>query len=76
VNNRQYGDSRIRVPHKESYERDLIRVRGGLHDYFVIGEIDIDKLRKFQSYQISPDKDFKPVPTGFKMSDDRKKWKN
>ena len=39
-------------------------------------EINIEKLREFQSYNISPNKDFKPVPTGFKMLKERKKWNN
>jgi len=29
VNNRQYGDSRVRVPAKEHYLRDLCRLKGG-----------------------------------------------
>ena len=64
-NDRKYGDSRIRLPHKDSWMRDLIRVKGGLEDYFVVGEIDISALRKFQSSHRSPGKPFKPVPDGF-----------
>lgn len=30
VNNREYGDSRIRVPYKEAWRRDSVRVKGGL----------------------------------------------
>jgi hypothetical protein len=37
-----------------------------------VGEIDIKSLRKFQSHNISPNKPFKPVPTGFVMLENRK----
>ncbi|WP_163467459.1 reverse transcriptase domain-containing protein [Klebsiella michiganensis] len=64
-NNRLYGDSRIRAPYKERYQRDLMRVKGGNHDYCITGEIDITALRQFQSSHRSPGKPFKPVPDGF-----------
>ncbi|WP_294883296.1 MULTISPECIES: reverse transcriptase domain-containing protein [unclassified Sulfurimonas] len=76
VNNRNYGDSRIRAPYKDDWDRDVVQVRGGKHDYLIVGEINIEKLREFQSHNISPNKDFKPVPTGFKMLKERKKWDN
>ena len=76
VNNRNYGDSRIRAPYKDDWERDIVQVRGGKHDYLIVGEINIEKLREFQSHNISPNKDFKPVPTGFKMLEERKHWSN
>ena len=72
VNSRTYGDTRLRAPAKESYERDVVQLRGGIDDFFVVGEIDVEALRKFQSYYKSPDKPFKPVPTGFEISEDRK----
>jgi hypothetical protein len=73
-NDRQYGDSRIRAPFKESWQRDILRVKGGVTDYCVIGEIDIQALRRFQSSHRSPAKPFKPVPDGFNeaMDYDRK----
>ncbi|MBT9546705.1 MAG: RNA-directed DNA polymerase [Candidatus Sericytochromatia bacterium] len=75
-NNRTYGDSRIRAPYKDSWLRDVVRVKGGVHDYFVIGEIDIKSLRKFQIDAQSPpvlkpqkkkphNNTFKPVPDGY-----------
>lgn len=64
-NDRQYGDSRIRAPFKDSWKRDVLRVKGGVTDYCVIGEIDVQSLRQFQSSHRSPDKLFKPVPDGF-----------
>lgn len=71
-NDRQYGDSRIRGPFKESWRRDLLRVKGGIADYCVIGEIDVGALRAFQSSHRSPDGPFKPVPDGFEIDHARR----
>lgn len=71
-NDRQYGDSRIRAPFKESWQRDLLRVKGGITDYCVIGEIDVLALRQFQSSHRSSAKPFKPVPDGFEIDFGRK----
>ena len=71
-NDRQYGDSRIRAPFKETWQRDLLRVQGGITDYCVIGEIDVQALRQFQSSHRSPSKPFKPVPDGFEIEFGRK----
>jgi hypothetical protein len=65
-NNRHYGDSRIRAPYKDRWKRDLLRVKGGNHDYCITGEINVLALRQFQSSHRSPDEPFKPVPDGFK----------
>lgn len=64
-NDRQYGDSRIRAPFKDSWKRDVLRVKGGVTDYCVIGEIDVREMRMFQSSHRSPSQPFKPVPDGF-----------
>jgi hypothetical protein len=53
-NDRQYDDSRIRAPFKESWQRDLLPSQGGVTDYCVIREIDIQALRPFQSSYRSP----------------------
>jgi len=74
VNNRAYGDSRIRAPYKEDFNRNIVQLKGGNHDYVIVGEIDVKSLREFQSNHISPSKLFKPTPTGFEISEDRKKW--
>lgn len=71
-NDRQYGDSRIRAPAKDSWARDVLRVKGGVTDYCVIGEIDVQPLRQFQSSYRSPAKPFKPVPDGFEIDFGRK----
>lgn len=76
VNNRAYGDSRVRSPAKESFLRDLARVRGGDNDFVIAATLDIDALRAFQSrakrWPQEGDK-FKPVPEGFRLADGRKK---
>lgn len=75
-NDRAYGDTRIRVPDKENYNRDLVKIKGGERDYFVIGRLDVERLRRFQSFSISPvngkSATFKPVPSGFKIAEDRR----
>lgn len=74
-NDRKYGDTRIRAPYRANYMRDVVKIKGGESDYFVVGKVDVDALRKFQSYRTSPTGDkalFKPVPIGYKISDERK----
>lgn len=71
-NDRQYGDSRIRAPSKDSWRRDVLRVKGGINDYCVVGVIDVQALRRFQSSYRSPNGPFKPVPDGFEMAHERK----
>ncbi len=75
ANNRLYGDGRIRGPMKQPFARDVIQLKGGVHDYFVVGEIEPTALRKFQSAD-KPDlgkkATFKPYPIGFKIAPWRK----
>lgn len=72
-NDRQYGDSRIRAPFKETWQRDILRVKGGIDDYCVSGVIDIHALQEFQSSHRSPPSPFKPTPDGFVISAKRKR---
>lgn len=76
VNNRKYGDSRVRSPAKESFLRDIARLRGGDNDFVVAATLDVAALRAFQSrakrWPEEGDK-FKPVPEGFRLKGDRKK---
>ncbi len=75
VNNRRYGDSRVRSPAKELFRRDLARLRGGQNDFCVAVELDVALLRAFQSRAKRWPKDndpFKPVPEEFKISDERR----
>lgn len=74
VNNRTYGDSRLRAPAVEDYLRDVVQVKGGVSDYYVLGEIDHLALRKEQCRPPRKRK-FKPVPIGYKISPLRKKTK-
>ncbi|WP_227590979.1 hypothetical protein [Acinetobacter schindleri] len=71
VNNRKYGDSRVRVPSKNSWMRDLARLRGGDNDYVVSVNLKYNELRDFQSrakrWASDSDK-FKPTPEGFEIS--------
>ncbi|MEN2428776.1 RNA-directed DNA polymerase [Chromobacterium vaccinii] len=76
VNNRKYGDSRVRSPAKESFMRDIARVRGGDNDFVIAATLDIDALRAFQSRAKRWPKSgdlFKPVPEGFKLYKNRRK---
>ncbi len=75
VNNRNYGDSRVRSPAKKDFHRDIARLRGGENDFCVTVELNIEKLREFQSRakRWSNESDpFKPVPEGFKILPARK----
>ena len=67
VNNRCYGDSRVRTPYRKSYKRDLVRLKGGIEDYFVIAEIDYLPLREYQvnGNMTDGNSQFKPTPVGF-----------
>jgi hypothetical protein len=75
VNNRLYGDSRIRVPFRKDFQRDVVRVKGGETDYYVLGEFDFDAIRKYQSKRDfgNTEAPFKPPPTGFKVSKSRER---
>lgn len=72
VNNGVYGDTRVRAPYSESYQRDQVRIRGGEIDYFVIAKLEVAELREFQKLRPSPKVPFKPIPTGYDMSTKRK----
>lgn len=67
-----FGDTRLRAPAEKRYARDLVRLRGGVEDYFVVGEIDVQALRRFQSAFRSPAMPFKPTPVGFKIATNRR----
>jgi len=72
VNNRLYGDSRVRAPYKEEHKRDSVRIKGGIEDYYVIAEIDYHSLRNFQKGKNKKSNtEFKPVPIGFEVSKER-----
>lgn len=71
VNNRKYGDSRVRSPAKENHGRDLCRLRGGQNEHVVVVELDIETLRAFQSRAKRwprIDDPYKPVPEGYEIA--------
>ncbi len=72
VNNRSYGYTLLRGPYRESFKRDVAMIKGGELDNFVLVKVEADELREFQRDFRSPDGPFKPVPTGFKMSELRR----
>lgn len=75
VNNRRFGDSRVRAPGKLIFERDLCRLRGGLNEHLVVVKLEIDALRRFQSRAKrwpEDDDPFKPVPENFRPSKRRR----
>ncbi len=66
VNNRSFGDSRVRAPFKDSFLRDVARARGGEADFFVVARLKVPELRAFQSGRPLPGAAlFKPLPDGF-----------
>ena len=78
VNTSDYGDSRITQPTKTEI-KDIAKIKGGQNVYLVIDEIDIKKLRKFQSQTIAGQDrlkiyqkyNLKYTPANFKMSNER-----
>lgn len=71
ANNLRYGDSRVRSPARESFRRDVCRVRGGVNNQLVVVEIDPRSLRAQQSrakrWPETTD-EYKPAPEGFEIS--------
>jgi hypothetical protein len=75
VNNRRYGDSRVRSPAKKDYMRDACRLRGGQNEHVVVVELDIANFRAFQSREKRwphEDDPYKPVPEGYAIARFRK----
>ena len=60
------------TPPYATWLHDLLLRKGGITDYCVIGEIDVQALRQFQSSHRSAAKPFKPVPDGFEIDFGRK----
>ncbi len=64
VNNSKFGDSRLTQP-SSTVKKDLLKLKGGLNNTILVGEIDYKSLRAFQSKKYSltrTDDTFKPVP--------------
>lgn len=59
--------SGIQFPVKEYSQPDVLRVKGGITEYCVFVEINVQALRQFQSSRRSLAKPFKRVPDGFEI---------
>ncbi len=80
VNTSQYGDSRLTQP-SESATKDLLKLKGGMNDTVLIGEININLLREFQlkyfeRTKADNDNAFKPTPPDWDRSFVRKRINN
>lgn len=72
VNNRMYGDTRIRMPAgDQDWKRDVVQLKGGLNDYLVVAELDLNVLRVFQTKSSSRSRGYKPLPDGFRIDPNR-----
>ena len=75
VNTSQFGDSKIIAP-KKSNEMTILNIKGG-DDNILIGEVNIEDLRKFQRketlYLEEKDKIFKTLPPDFNKNVSRLK---
>lgn len=75
VNNRHYGDSRVRAPLKDNFGRDVCRIRGGLNEHLVVVRVDPAHLRAQQSRAHRwprPHDRYKPAPEGYRISPSRR----
>ena len=73
-NNGEYGDTRIRVPSVMDYARDVVQLKGGDNDYWVVASVNANAIRRFHAKCPAPeDPKFKPLPIGFRMSEERQK---
>jgi len=69
-NNREYGDSRVRAPLAQSFARDIVRVKGGDDDYFVLAPVELASIRSFHAGGVISET-WKPLPIGFSISQER-----
>tara|TARA_R110002050_G_scaffold276267_2_gene421478 strand:+ start:434 stop:3589 length:3156 start_codon:yes stop_codon:yes gene_type:complete len=78
VNSSDYGDTRITQP-TQTYNKDIIKVKGGENNVTLTGTIEIDRLREFQrkKYNITKnDKSFKALPPDFDVKEVLKRINN
>ena len=78
VNTSEFGDSRITLPAKTD-SKNQVQIKGGENDTILIGEIDINKLRRFQYKKYDKqkeDKSFKPTPPDFNRKNVKKRIDN
>ena len=71
-NNGEYGDTRIRAPLVEDYARDIVQLKGGDNDYWVVASVNANAIRRFHAdCSAACDPKYKPIPIGFRMSRER-----
>jgi len=77
VNTSKYGDTRLTQP-KDTATKDLLKLKGGLNDTILVGQIEINKLRNFQRIRssINSSKEFKPLPPDFSLDEVLKRISN
>ncbi|WP_437919659.1 hypothetical protein [Sphingobacterium sp. LRF_L2] len=83
VNSSDFGDSRLIQPAK-SFAKDLIQVKGGENSTILVGNLEIEKLRKFQLVEYHLQKEFidsgkfhfKPTPPDFDRINVKARIKN
>ncbi len=78
VNTSNYGDSRLTKP-SSSATKDVLKLKGGVNDTVLIGEINLKPLRNFQrkNYnQTKNIKEFKPLPPDYDYKNAIKREKN
>ena len=63
----EYGDSRIIQPTKKDL-MNILKVKGGINASVLIGEIDIEELRKHQNNNTPNNGVYKPLPAGWDLS--------
>ncbi len=71
-NNLHQSNRRICAWSFQGWLRDLLRVKDGITNYYLVGEIDVQALRRFQSSYRSLVKPFKPVLDRFEIDFGRK----
>ncbi len=70
VNTAEFGDSRLTSP-SATESMNLIQIKGGINKTILVGEINVDLLRKFQMKEYAlqkEDEQFKPTPPNFERS--------
>lgn len=65
-NSSQFGDSRITIP-KKTAVKDILRLKGGINSVVLVGKLDIEDLREFQSIlvQFQDTTRYKNTPPNF-----------
>lgn len=66
-----YGDSRIRVPYKDRWKRDLLRVKDSNLDCCITGEIDVLGL-----HQVRPVTARQPKTSSSSRTGSTRIWRN